>query len=167
MATADVPKLERVIFSRRRDQQVDVDSAEPVWLVIRGVRQRLGQSQYTLAERLVELSGNDGLTRDQVARWERGKRIPGPYWRRWLSLVLRIPLAVLDAAAQRGREIRAARRTGQRLLDRRRRAGTPCGVRRSTSRRRRADDRRPRRVPLTCPAQRRMARVAGYVAGGP
>ncbi|TCO48007.1 hypothetical protein EV192_11660 [Actinocrispum wychmicini] len=28
-----------------------------------------------------------GGDRAEISRWERGKRIPGPYWRRWLSVV--------------------------------------------------------------------------------
>jgi transcriptional regulator with XRE-family HTH domain len=75
--------------------------------MIRQLRRDQGQSQYTLAHRLAEASGNDGMTREQVARWERGKRIPSPYWRHWLSVVLGAPVARLDAAARYGRRLRA------------------------------------------------------------
>lgn len=85
---------------------------EPVWLLIRGHRQRLGHSQYELAELLVKASGNHSLTREDVARWERGKRIPGPYWRHWLSKVLVIPQDMLDAAARCGRKVRRRARPG-------------------------------------------------------
>lgn len=80
--------------------------SEPVWLLIRARRQRLGHSQYELAELLVKASGNHSLTREDVARWERGKRIPGPYWRSWLSTVLLVPQDLLDASARYGRKVR-------------------------------------------------------------
>lgn len=63
-------------------------------------------SQYTLAELVVAVSGNDGLSRTEVARWERGRRIPGPYWRRWLSVVLDLPSDELRAAARLARRRR-------------------------------------------------------------
>ena len=104
-----VPTLARVIVSD--DDGKQARKCEPVWRVIRRYRQRLGHSQYTLAKRLAEASGNRGLTREEVARWERGKRIPGPYWRHWLSAVLQVPQDKLDNAARCARKIRASRRT--------------------------------------------------------
>ncbi|MGW5720153.1 helix-turn-helix domain-containing protein [Amycolatopsis sp. NPDC003865] len=68
-----------------------------------------GWSQDDLATRLHAMSGNDSVTREEVSRWERGKRIPGPYWRSWLSRVLDTPCAELELAAT---ATRRRRRTG-------------------------------------------------------
>lgn len=87
-----------------------VGSHEPVWRAIRRLRHSNGYSQYTLARKLVEVSGNTGITREEVARWERGKRIPGPYWRDWLSSVLGVRRDVLDAAAEYARKVRRVRK---------------------------------------------------------
>ncbi|MEU5261158.1 helix-turn-helix transcriptional regulator [Amycolatopsis sp. NPDC021455] len=62
-------------------------------------RSAKGWSQGDLAMRLHALSGNDSVTREEISRWERGKRIPGPYWRSWLSRVLDTPCAELELAA--------------------------------------------------------------------
>lgn len=58
-----------------------------------------GWSQCDLAEKLHAMSGNDSVTREEVSRWERGKRIPGPYWRHWLSDVLDTSRHELEFAA--------------------------------------------------------------------
>lgn len=82
---------------------------EPVWDLVRRVRKLRGLTQYQLADLLAELSGNASVSRDEVARWERGKRVPGPYWRQWLSVALDVPLDRLVAAVRKGRLLRAAR----------------------------------------------------------
>jgi transcriptional regulator with XRE-family HTH domain len=76
--------------------------------LIREVRHRRGLTQLALADRLAEMSGNDGVNRRQVARWERGKRIPSRYWRHRLAVVLEIPEANLDRAAALAQFLRAA-----------------------------------------------------------
>lgn len=76
--------------------------------LIRSARRQLGYSQYRLADALVEISGNNAITREQVARWERGKRIPGPYWRQWLTAALDVARSVVDEAARYARTVRAA-----------------------------------------------------------
>ncbi|MFC3453045.1 helix-turn-helix domain-containing protein [Amycolatopsis speibonae] len=58
-----------------------------------------GWSQCDLVAKLHTLSGNDSVTREEVSRWERGKRIPGPYWRQWLSDVLDTSGRELELAA--------------------------------------------------------------------
>lgn len=83
---------------------------EAVGIVIRQARSRLGYSQYGVADELVRISGNGALTRDEVARWERGKRIPGPYWRQWISQVLDVGSSDLERAARAARVARRARR---------------------------------------------------------
>ncbi|RSN26794.1 XRE family transcriptional regulator [Amycolatopsis sp. WAC 04169] len=58
-----------------------------------------GWSQGDLVARLHTLSGNDSVTREEISRWERGKRIPGPYWRQWLGDVLDTSSQELELAA--------------------------------------------------------------------
>ncbi len=79
--------------------------------VIRATREQLGYSQYRLADELVAMSGNTAVTREQVSRWERGKRVPGPYWRRWLAAALGVSPCSLDAAARYARALRAVARS--------------------------------------------------------
>jgi transcriptional regulator with XRE-family HTH domain len=80
--------------------------SEPIWSLIRLTRKQRGYTQTDLAEKLARLSGNRTLTRWEVARWERGKRIPGPFWRVHLSRVLDIPRCDLERAARLGRRVR-------------------------------------------------------------
>ncbi|WP_235999162.1 helix-turn-helix transcriptional regulator [Qaidamihabitans albus] len=82
------------------------DEVEPIWTLVRRARRQRGLTQYELADVLVNLSRNRGLSRHEVARWERGKRVPGPYWQRWLSAALGVPAEQLLAAARRGRRLR-------------------------------------------------------------
>jgi hypothetical protein len=77
------------------------------------LRAELGISQYDLAERLVEVSGNPSMTREQVNRWERHKRLPTPYWRRYLAIVLDVPRPVLDRATALARQQRARDRSDE------------------------------------------------------
>nr|WP_246481566.1 helix-turn-helix transcriptional regulator [Amycolatopsis umgeniensis] len=58
-----------------------------------------GWSQCDLVAKLHTLSGNDSVTREEISRWERGKRIPGPYWRQWLGDVLDTSSRELEIAA--------------------------------------------------------------------
>ncbi|MBB4966719.1 transcriptional regulator with XRE-family HTH domain [Saccharothrix violaceirubra] len=62
-------------------------------------------TQYDLAARLRAVSGS-GITREEVSRWERGKRIPGPYWRGWLGKVLDISEYKFERAAAIARALR-------------------------------------------------------------
>lgn len=80
---------------------------EPIGALIQAARKRRGLSQYALADKLAALSGNDSVTRHEVARWERAKRIPGPYWRTWISRALDLPLDQLRAAARSARSRRS------------------------------------------------------------
>ncbi|MGW0589434.1 helix-turn-helix domain-containing protein [Streptosporangium sp. NPDC002607] len=65
--------------------------------VIKQSRQAKGLTQASLADRLARVSGQATITRSEVSRWERGKRLPLA-WLPWLSIVLDLPLAVLDQA---------------------------------------------------------------------
>lgn len=55
-------------------------------------------SQRQLADRLCAASGTASVTRNEVARWERGARLPGP-WLPWLAAVLCAPLEGLEGGA--------------------------------------------------------------------
>ncbi|PXY19436.1 helix-turn-helix domain-containing protein [Prauserella muralis] len=82
------------------------NGAEPIWDLVRRARKSRGLTQYQLADKLADLSHNHSVSRDEVARWERGKRTPGPYWRRWLSVALDVPSDELAAAVRYGRRLR-------------------------------------------------------------
>jgi hypothetical protein len=63
-------------------------------------------TQAVLADRLADLSGNPSVSRDQVTRWERGGRVPSPYWRHWLAIALDVPNLQLARAARMARAVR-------------------------------------------------------------
>lgn len=75
----------------------------PLLLALRTVR---GWSQLDVAERLCAASGVATITRNEVSRWERQRRVPGDFWLRWLATVFELPAGDLTAAA------RAGQRTG-------------------------------------------------------
>jgi transcriptional regulator with XRE-family HTH domain len=83
---------------------------ETIGALIARVRAARGKSQYSVADALLEVSGNTSVDREYVNRWETGKRIPTPYWRRHLGVVLDIPIDALDRAAAVSRAQRAWRR---------------------------------------------------------
>lgn len=66
-------------------------------------RRVLGRSQRRVAEQLCAEAGAATVSRHEVSRWERGVRLPTPYWRAALGRVLGLPLPLLDAAAARAR----------------------------------------------------------------
>ncbi|HJQ47656.1 MAG TPA: hypothetical protein VJ870_15265 [Amycolatopsis sp.] len=78
---------------------MEVDRNQPISQVIRAARRERKLSQYTLASELATISGRPTITRDLVARWERGHQIPRAGTRQWLSVVLQIPREQLDIAA--------------------------------------------------------------------
>lgn len=81
---------------------------ESLCSMLRELRSRHGLSQYDLAGQLNDASGNSSITREDISRWERGKRIPGPYWRKWLCAVLDLPQQDVDLAAAVARRTRRA-----------------------------------------------------------
>ncbi|MEU6646112.1 hypothetical protein ABZ863_26685 [Saccharomonospora sp. NPDC046836] len=78
-------------------------SDEPISQLIRNARRKRQLSQYTLARELATVAGRPTVTRDLVARWERGHQIPRQGSRQWLSVVLQVPQERLDAAAAASR----------------------------------------------------------------
>src|SRR5213594_585603 len=69
-----------------------------VGALIRELRLTLGWSQGRLASALCEASQHATVTREDVSRWEHGKRKPGPFWMRHLATVLQVPLHTLERA---------------------------------------------------------------------
>ncbi|WP_433534927.1 helix-turn-helix domain-containing protein [Micromonospora sp. CA-249363] len=69
------------------------------------VRHRLarGWSQRRAAAELCAAAGVATLSRHEVSRWERQRRVPGGFWLGWLAVVLDVPAAVLTEAAARTR----------------------------------------------------------------
>ncbi|RCG29479.1 XRE family transcriptional regulator [Sphaerisporangium album] len=65
--------------------------------VIRELRLHQGWSQSTLATKLCEEAQRATVTREDVSRWELGKRTPGPFWLRHLATVLEVPLTALES----------------------------------------------------------------------
>ncbi|WP_431911065.1 hypothetical protein [Amycolatopsis thermoflava] len=82
---------------------MEVDLNQPISHLIRAARRERKLSQYTLARELATVSGRPTVTRDLVARWERGHQIPRLGTRRWLSVVLQVPQERLDQAAAAAR----------------------------------------------------------------
>ncbi|MET8279102.1 helix-turn-helix domain-containing protein [Micromonospora sp. NPDC005174] len=74
-------------------------------LLVRHRRAR-GWSQQRAAAELCAAAGVPTLSRHEVSRWERQRRVPGSFWLGWLAVVLDVPAAVLAEAAVH------ARRTG-------------------------------------------------------
>lgn len=82
---------------------MDIELDQPISHLIRSARRQRRLSQYTLARELATVSGRPTVTRDLVARWERGHQIPRLGSRQWLSVVLHVPQDQLDAAAAAAR----------------------------------------------------------------
>lgn len=81
---------------------------QPLGELIRARRLRLGLSQADIAE-AVGVFDRPTVTRQEVARWERGKRIPRGRTRKALAFTLDLPVRVLDLAAAAERAYRMAR----------------------------------------------------------
>ncbi|MFC0437023.1 helix-turn-helix transcriptional regulator [Kutzneria buriramensis] len=77
--------------------------------LIKRARTERGLSQTGLAMSLADVSGQDTVTRSEVSRWERGKRIPTRHWLRWLTVVLEVPLERLECAATFSRRFRTVK----------------------------------------------------------
>ncbi|GIJ25357.1 hypothetical protein Vqi01_05190 [Micromonospora qiuiae] len=68
-----------------------------------------GWSQSQLAAELCAAAGVPTLSRHEISRWERQRRVPGPFWRSWLTQILAVPTDLLADAAEGGRVPRARR----------------------------------------------------------
>lgn len=85
----------------------DREIPELISELIKRARKERGLSQTGLAMTLADVSGQDTVTRSDVSRWERGKRIPTRHWLRWLGEVLELSLERLEYAATFSRRFRA------------------------------------------------------------
>ena len=83
--------------SRRGSHELPPGSGE----VIRELRCALGWSQGRLAAELRERSGHPTVTREDVSRWEHGRRVPGPFWIAHLATALQVPQWALEGHVQR------------------------------------------------------------------
>jgi transcriptional regulator with XRE-family HTH domain len=72
--------------------------------LVRDLRLTHGWSQARLADELCRTARHATVTREDVSRWERGKRCPGPFWLRHLATALDVPLHVLEEAKVDRRE---------------------------------------------------------------
>ncbi|MDG4782833.1 helix-turn-helix transcriptional regulator [Micromonospora sp. WMMD961] len=88
-----------------------------------------GWSQQRTAAELCAAAGVPTLSRHEVSRWERQRRVPGGFWLGWLAVVLDVPLVTLaEAAAATRRATRRAVPTRATGPGRAARAGTsPAG----------------------------------------
>lgn len=77
--------------------------------MIKHARARLGFTKAALARELQASAGTTAVTGKEVGRWERAVRIPGPYWRQHLAVVLNIDPELLDHAARLTRQQRRGR----------------------------------------------------------
>ncbi|MDT0302879.1 helix-turn-helix domain-containing protein [Streptomonospora wellingtoniae] len=66
--------------------------------LIADLRTSLGWSQSRLASELGQTAGHDTVTREQVSRWEHGRRTPAAFWLRHLATVLQVPIELLEKA---------------------------------------------------------------------
>lgn len=78
-----------------------MESRAPLGQLIRELRLAVGWSQARLADHLSERARHATITRDEVKRWESGKRTPGPYWLAHLATVLQVPLDILEDDVKR------------------------------------------------------------------
>ncbi|MFG1767506.1 helix-turn-helix domain-containing protein [Micromonospora parva] len=73
-----------------------------------------GWSQQRAAAELCAAAGVPTLSRHEISRWERQRRVPGGFWLGWLAVVLDVPLVALAEAAAATRRAGSTRATGAR-----------------------------------------------------
>lgn len=62
--------------------------------LIAQLRAEREMSQSQLADLLTRASGNPAITRNEISRWEQGKRRPRRYWLEWIAFVF--GMSILD-----------------------------------------------------------------------
>lgn len=77
----------------------------PLGPLLAELRSARGWSQQRLAALLCAASGVPTLTRHEVSRWERQRRLPGEFWLGWLAVVLAVPGELLADAAAHARRL--------------------------------------------------------------
>lgn len=73
-----------------------MDDAFGIGGLIRELRTGHGLSQSRLADLLCRHAGHATLTRQDVSRWESGRRCPGAFWLPHLAAVLEVPLRLME-----------------------------------------------------------------------
>ena len=68
--------------------------------LIAQLRAERDMSQSQLADMLARASGNPAVTRNEISRWEQGKRRPRRYWLEWLAVVFGMSLLDLEDLAR-------------------------------------------------------------------
>ncbi|SBT48366.1 helix-turn-helix domain-containing protein [Micromonospora narathiwatensis] len=77
----------------------------PLGPLLAELRSARGWSQQRVAAALCAASGVPTLTRHEVSRWERQRRLPGDFWSGWLAVVLGVPGELLAEAAAHTRRL--------------------------------------------------------------
>ncbi|MEU1838795.1 helix-turn-helix domain-containing protein [Micromonospora chersina] len=77
----------------------------PLGPLLAELRAARGWSQQRVAAALCAAAGVPTLTRHEVSRWERQRRLPGDFWSGWLAVVLGVPGDLLAEAAARSRRL--------------------------------------------------------------
>lgn len=75
-----------------------MDDGTGVGALIRDLRSAHGWSQSSLADRLCREADHATLTREDISRWESGRRCPSPFWLRHLATVLDVPLDLMETS---------------------------------------------------------------------
>lgn len=70
---------------------------EPFPALLRRLRQARGWSQARLAEELCRIAGRPTVTRQEVYRWECGRRVPH-WWLPYIAVALEVPRVTLERA---------------------------------------------------------------------
>ncbi|MFI6329454.1 helix-turn-helix domain-containing protein [Micromonospora chersina] len=77
----------------------------PLGALLAELRVAHGWSQRRVAAELCAAAGVPTLTRHEVSRWERQRRLPGDFWSGWLAVVLGVPGDLLAEAAALSRRL--------------------------------------------------------------
>ncbi|MEU4369496.1 helix-turn-helix transcriptional regulator [Micromonospora chersina] len=77
----------------------------PLGPLLAELRAAHGWSQRRVAAELCAAAGVPTLTRHEVSRWERQRRLPGDFWCGWLAVVLGVPGDLLAEAAALSRRL--------------------------------------------------------------
>ncbi|MFI2647183.1 helix-turn-helix domain-containing protein [Micromonospora fulviviridis] len=77
----------------------------PLGPLLAELRAARGWSQQRVAAELCAAAGVPTLTRHEVSRWERQRRLPGDFWSGWLAVVLGVPVDLLAEAGARSRKL--------------------------------------------------------------
>lgn len=86
----------------------------PLGPLLAELRAARGWSQQRVAAELCAAAGVPTLTRHEVSRWERQRRLPGDFWSGWLAVVLGVPGDLLAEAAARSRRLAPGGRPARR-----------------------------------------------------